>query len=88
MANFAANHPKQGVGQVDRLRGYGVSNDQIDAVIESARPIGNEAAQDLDARFDEAYAACTQRCGPIARIGVVDTGAACSTPTPSGKSCC
>ena len=28
-ANIAANHPKQGLCQVDRLKGYGVSPAQI-----------------------------------------------------------
>ncbi|MBI1285611.1 MAG: hypothetical protein GC183_14995 [Thiobacillus sp.] len=87
-ANIAANHPKQGLCQVDRLRDYGVSKDQIDAVIEIARHIRNEAAQNLDASFDEAYAVCSKPADPLARIGVVEMGAACCTPTPSGKSCC
>lgn len=87
-ANIAANHPKQGLCQVDRLRDYGVSKDQIDAVIEIARHIRNEAAHNLDARFDEAYAACSKPADPFARISVVESGAACCMPTPSGKSCC
>ena len=33
-ANIAANHPKQGLCQVERLRQYGVSKAHIDAVIE------------------------------------------------------
>jgi len=32
-ANIAANHPKQGLCQVDRLKGYGVSRERSDAVI-------------------------------------------------------
>ena len=56
-ANIAANHPKQGLCQVDRLRQYGVSKAHIDAVIEIARHIRDEAAQSLDATFDDAYAA-------------------------------
>ena len=87
-ANIAANHPKQGLCQVDRLKGYGVSREQIDAVIEIARHIRDEAAQSLDASFDEAYAASAKPVDPFARIAVVESGAACCTPTPSGKSCC
>ena len=87
-ANIAANHPKQGLCQVDRLKGYGVSREQIDAVIEIARHIRDEAAQNLDASFDEAYAAGTKKADPFAKIGVVESGTACCTPTPSGKSCC
>ncbi len=87
-ANIAANHPKQGLCQVDRLKGYGVSREQIDAVIEIARHIRDEAAQNLDASFDEAYAACMKPADPFAKIAVVESGAACCTPTPSGQSCC
>ena len=87
-ANIAANHPKQGLCQVDRLKGYGVSREQIDAVIEIARHIRDEAAQSLDASFDEAYAASAKPTDPFAKIAVVESGAACCTPTPSGKSCC
>jgi hypothetical protein len=86
-ANIAANHPKQGLCQVDRLKGYGVSREQIDAVIEIARHIRDEAAQNLDTSFDEAYAASAMP-DPFAKIAVVESGAACCTPTPSGKSCC
>lgn len=87
-ANIAANHPKQGLCQVDRLKGYGVSREQIDAVIEIARHIRDEAAQSLDASFDDAYAASAKPADPFAKIAVVESGAACCTPTPSGKSCC
>jgi hypothetical protein len=87
-ANIAANHPKQGLCQVDRLKAYGVSRQQIDAVIEIARHIRDEAAQNLDASFDEAYAACNKPADRLARIAVVESGADCCTPTPSGKSCC
>ncbi|MFZ3042458.1 MAG: hypothetical protein WA108_11855 [Thiobacillus sp.] len=87
-ANIAANHPKQGLCQVERLKGYGVSREQIDTVIEIARHIRDEAAQKLDASFDEAYAASAKPADPLAKIAVGESGAACCTPTPSGKSCC
>lgn len=87
-ANIAANHPKQGLCQVDRLKGYGVSREQIDAVIEIARHNRDEAAQKLDASFDEAYATSAKPADPLAKIAVVGSGVACCTPTPSGKSCC
>jgi hypothetical protein len=88
-ANVASHHPDQGLCQVDRLKGYGVAREQIDSVIEIARHIRDEAAQKLDAKFDEAYA---QRFAPkaaerLAGIAVA-SGGACCTPTPSGKSCC
>jgi hypothetical protein len=87
-ANVASSHPGQGLCQIDRLKGYGVSREQIDTVIEIARHIRDEAAQSLDTSFDEAYAASTKPVDPFAKIAVVESGAACCTPTPSGKSCC
>ncbi|HMM47307.1 MAG TPA: hypothetical protein PKC12_04930 [Thiobacillaceae bacterium] len=88
-ANIAANHPKQGLCQLERLKDYGVSRTQIDTVIEIARHIRDEAAQQLDAKFDAAYAAqCTPAAaGAQAAIAIVE-GAPCCTPTLSGKSCC
>lgn len=88
-ANIAANHPGQGLCQIDRLKSYGVSREQIDTVIEIARHIRDEAKQKLDASFDAAYAAqfkpkATDKLAGIA----VASGGACCTPTPSGKSCC
>lgn len=89
-ANIAAHHPNQGLCQVDRLREYGVSREQIDTVIEIARHIRDEAAHKLDAKFDEAYAACMapKKPDPFAQISVVQGGGACCTPTQSGQSCC
>ena len=87
-ANIASNHPKQGLCQVERLKSYGVSREQIDTVIEIARHIRDEAAQQLDAGFDEAYAVHFPRAAKkLAAIAVAEGGACCS-PTPSGKSCC
>ncbi len=92
-ANIASNHPNQGLCQIDKLKGYGVAKEQIDAVIDIARHIRDEAAQKLDARFDEAYAACMApakpaiKPDPFANITVVEGGACCA-PTPSGRACC
>jgi hypothetical protein len=88
-ANVAANHPGQGLCQIDRLKGYGVSKEQVDLVIEIARHIRDEAAQKLDAGFDEAYAEHwkTGASDKLAGIAVA-SGSTCCTPTPSGKSCC
>lgn len=92
-ANIAANHPKQGLCQVDKLRQYGVAKEQIDSVIEIARHIRDEAAQALDATFDAAYAEAFApaqpklKVDPFANIAVVE-GGACCTPTASGQSCC
>ena len=88
-ANVAANHPGQGLCQIDRLKGYGVSREQIDAVIEIARHIRDETAQKLDASFDEAYSAHFEPRAADKLAGIaVASGSACCTPTPSGKSCC
>lgn len=93
-ANIAANHPRQGLCQVDKLKEYGVAKEQIDAVIEIARHIRDEAAKTLDAQFDEAYAACMApaipaiKPDPFANIAVKTSGGACCTPTASGKACC
>ncbi|ODU01839.1 MAG: hypothetical protein ABS89_06620 [Thiobacillus sp. SCN 63-1177] len=87
-ANVAANHPGQGLCQLERLKDYGVSREQIDTVIEIARHIRDESAQKLDAKFDAAYAGhFPQAAGRLAAIAVAENGACC-TPTPSGKSCC
>ena len=79
---------------MDKLKEYGVAREQIDAVIEIARHIRDEAAQKLDARFYEAYAECMApakpaiKTDPFANIAVKETGGACCTPTQSGQSCC
>ncbi len=79
-SGIAAKHPAMGQCQLQRLRDAGVPEHQIDAVIEIARHIRDEAAQQLDAAFDEQAAealrasASTQTCG--------------CTPAASGQSCC
>ncbi|MDQ1362574.1 MAG: hypothetical protein QG652_434 [Pseudomonadota bacterium] len=81
-ANIASNHPRQGLCQVDILKKYGVAQAQIDAVVEIARHIRDEAAESLDTRFDEA---CRQE---NASASLPAAGDACCTPTRSGQSCC
>ncbi len=63
-ANIAANHPKQGLCQVERLDALGVPRGQVNAVIEIARHLRDEAAGLLDMRFDEQAQALL--AGPIA----------------------
>lgn len=53
-AGIAANHPAMGQCQLARLRTLGVPEHQIAAVIEIARHLRDEAAQQLDHAFDEA----------------------------------
>ncbi len=79
-SGIASNHPDMGQCQLDRLRQAGVPQHQIDAVIEIARHIRDEAAQKLDAAFDEA----AQRSAKPK----VDKGSACCSSTASGQSCC
>ena len=79
-AGIASNHPDMGLCQLERLRAAGVPEHQIDAVIEIARHIRDEATQKLDALFDEKAAA--QKPAP-------SEGAACGcSTTASGQSCC
>lgn len=84
-ANIAANHPKQGLCQVDKLKSYGVAQAQIDAVVEIARHIRDESGNMLDTSFDEA---CRKEKANaiLSAIGVAQS--ACCTPTASGQSCC
>ena len=55
-ANIAANHPKKGLCQLERLRSYGVPEEQIDLVVDIARHLRNEAGQMLDHEFDAVFA--------------------------------
>jgi hypothetical protein len=87
-ANIASNHPNQGLCQIDKLKQYGVSDDQVDTVIEIARHIRDEANQKLDVSFDEALAKYRQPAGKPLGIPVAATPSACCTPTASGQSCC
>jgi hypothetical protein len=80
-ANIASNHPKQGLCQVDRLKGYGVSQEHIDAVVEIARHIRDEAGEKLDFSFDQAMSG-------TATPAAAAEGEGCCTPTASGQSCC
>jgi len=62
-----------------------VAQAQIDAVVEIARHIRDEAAQSLDASFDEA---CRRENAKASSSAIRIAQAACCTPTPRGKSCC
>ena len=86
-ADIASNHPKQGLRKIDRLKGYGVPQEHIDTVVEIARHIRDEAAQKMDASFDQAMAA--RQASEESTPAHADTeGGSCCTPTKSGKSCC
>lgn len=84
-SGIASNHPAMGQCQLERLRGYGVPEHQIAAVIEIARHIRDEAAEKLDFSFDE-----KQGVEGVPAVEIIaEEGEACGcTPTPSGQSCC
>ncbi|MHB1290984.1 MAG: hypothetical protein ACYCY5_02160 [Sulfuricella sp.] len=84
-ANIAANHPKQGLCQMDKLKQYGVAQEQIDAVVEIARHIRDEAGESLDSRFDEA---CRKENATAKLSAIPVAEGACCTPTKAGQSCC
>ena len=100
-ADIAANHPKQGLCQVERLRDLGVPPSQIRAAVEIARHLRDEAALLLDARFDEEAQTLLSPPTPTTpdpartrmpkstplQVTVPDSGPCC-TPTKSGQSCC
>ncbi len=90
-ASIAANHPKQGLCQLERLRGYGISEEQIALVIDIARHIRDEAGEMLDHSFDE-KASLAAGLAPVA-VPPAPTKetlpkAACCTPTAKGNACC
>jgi len=88
-SGIASNHPDMGQCQLARLREAGIPQHQIDAVIEIARHIRDEAAQKLDAAFDEA--AGTPEKPKVDKGNPLDskvTESSCCTPTASGQSCC
>lgn len=83
-AGIAAKHPAMGLCQLQRLRDMNVPEHQIAAVVEIARHIRDEAAEKLDAEFDEKAARVTKT---FAVAAAPAQGCGCST-TASGQSCC
>lgn len=84
-ANIASNHPKQGLCQLERLRGMGIAEEQIAMVIDIARHIRNEAGAALDCNFDEKSALTVTNNAPAPESA---PKAACCTPTAKGNACC
>jgi len=90
-ANIAANHPKKGLCQIERLRGFGISEEQIDMAVDIARHIRDEAGQMLDTAFDEEakLVVAPETAVPPAPTNTGEsTKAACCTPTAKGNACC
>jgi hypothetical protein len=87
-ANIAANHPKKGLCQIERLRGCGITEEQIDMVVDIARHLRDEAGQMLDAAFDEeARPVGVPPELTFAEPAAQPTGCGC-TPTAKGNACC
>jgi len=87
-ANIAANHPKKGLCQIERLRGYGISDEQIDMVVDIARHLRDEAGEMLDAAFNE-EAGLNVKSAPCCSSSAPEPNAqACCTPTAKGNPCC
>ncbi|MFA5170201.1 MAG: hypothetical protein WC426_01435 [Sulfuriferula sp.] len=84
-ASIAANHPGKGLCQLDRLKQFGVSDEQIDLVIDIARHIRDEAGQKIDAQFDAIYEEKT--AGETDASTPAATSTCCSS-TSTGKACC
>lgn len=92
-SGIASRHPDMGLCQLEKLRQAGVPEHQIATVVEIARHIRDEAAEKLDAAFDEKAGLEMPRAGQKpASAGLpelkVETGESCCTPTPGGQSCC
>ena len=81
-SGIASRHPDMGLCQLERLRETGIPEHQIDAVIEIARHIRDEAAQKIDVAFDE-----KSRMATTVTESVSEENCAC-TATPGGQSCC
>lgn len=89
-SGIAAKHPDMGLCQLDKLRHMGIADSQIDTVIEIARHIRDEAAQKLDAAFDEKSSAETspQEALTETQAKTETSGQSCCSSTASGQSCC
>lgn len=96
-SGIAAKHPAMGMCQLERLRGMGIPESQINAAVEIARHIRDEAAEKIDAAFDEKAElskpvsteenSCCSSTKTSQEESVV-AGESCCTSTPSGQACC
>jgi len=77
-AGIASNHPAMGQCQLDRLRSYGVSPAHLDAIVEIARHIRDEAAEKLDYAFDQKASAAEPKAAA--------TGESCGCTPTAGQS--
>ncbi|HDK37456.1 MAG TPA: hypothetical protein ENG92_00350 [Thiolapillus brandeum] len=89
-SGIASGHPDMDLCQLDKLRAAGVPEHQIATVIEIARHIRDEAAQKLDAAFDEKAALSIPQKQQKPKFSELktDAGESCCSTTASGQSCC
>jgi hypothetical protein len=87
-ANIAANHPKKGICQLERLRSYGVPEAQIDLVVDIARHLRDEAGQMLDQEFAAVSAPGSTKPKTVALSLASATGQCDCSTTPNGNPCC
>jgi hypothetical protein len=87
-ANIAANHPKKGLCQIERLRAYGITEEQIDMVVDIARHLRDEAGQMLDAAFDEEARPVGVSPGLTFTEPAAQAASCGCTPTARGNACC
>jgi hypothetical protein len=87
-SGIASNHPAMGQCQLERLRKAGIPQHQIDAVIEIARHIRDEAAQDLDTAFNECATLQIKSETENKKQSSENAKSNCCTSTASGQSCC
>jgi len=82
-SGIASRHPDMGLCQLERLHSAGIPEHQINAVIEIARHIRDEASQKVDATFDE-KAQIVEVASPA------ETSACCGTQEPEVEQsgCC
>ncbi len=88
-AHTASGHPDQGLCQLDKLKSYGITDAQIDLVLDIARHIRDEAAQKLDDSFNKERRIRMQlEDGFSMKILNKEESTACCTPTANGEPCC
>jgi len=95
-SGIAAKHPAMGLCQLEKLRSMGIPESQINAAVEIARHIRDEAAEKLDFSFDEkaqlekADEQSSETCCGSAKTLEASAPAeeSCCSSTPSGQACC
>jgi len=82
-SGIASKHPDMGLCQLERLRSAGIPEHQINAVIEIARHIRDEASQKVDATFDE-------KAHLVEQAPPAETSGCCRTQEPEVEQsdCC